>query len=148
MNRRLTAALGILALFCTTLAYAGGDANKKAVATVQGEWKMVRANKGGKSVEDDKVNKTVLHFDGDKVDVVEDGKAKKESATYKIDASAEPWKFDLSPPQGNQTLEGLIKVDGNKMTIILSRPGGTRPTNLKAEITKDLMKLELEKVKK
>jgi uncharacterized protein (TIGR03067 family) len=57
------------------------------------------------------------------------------SGTFKIDASKSPIALDMMPKGGNydgKTLLGIVKVEGDVMTIAFAEPGKDRPAKFES----------------
>jgi uncharacterized protein (TIGR03067 family) len=62
-------------------------------------------------------------------------KAGPTTGTYTIDTSKSPIAIDMKPKGGTydgKTLQGIVKVDGETMTICFSQPGSDRPTKFES----------------
>lgn len=62
-------------------------------------------------------------------------KAVPTSGTFKIDASKSPIALDMMPKGGNydgKTLLGIVKVEGDVMTIAFAEPGKDRPAKFES----------------
>lgn len=60
-----------------------------------------------------------------------DSKAGPVTGTYTIDASKTPITIDMKPKGGTydgKTLLGIVKVDGDTMTVAFAEPGKDRPS--------------------
>ena len=59
------------------------------------------------------------------------------TGTYTIDATKSPITIDMKPKGGNfdgKTLLGIVKVDGDTMTIAFAEPGKDRPTAFESKV--------------
>ncbi len=134
----------------TTLAGGDGDASKKFLASMQGEWNMQKAVKGGKAAGDDeKISKTTLIVKGDHISVREGDGEPREHAKIVIDASKKPIALDIIPEgKAEGKIQGIIALEGDVLKICFSRPGQDRPKAFEsAEGSKDAL-MELKRVKK
>ena len=120
---------------CAVLGYAGAG---KDAPKIVGGWTATSASSGGKKVPDEEVAKINLV-----VTIKEDGKysvtvmgKEVEAGTYKIDAKQKPIHLDLTITEGKdkgQTQLGLLKVEGDVMTVAFSKGGSKdRPKNFES----------------
>ena len=66
----------------------------------------------------------------------EGSKAAVVSGTYTVDAAKTPMAIDMKPSAGrykDKTLPGIVKADGETMTICFAEPGKDRPTAFEAK---------------
>jgi uncharacterized protein (TIGR03067 family) len=105
----------------------------------------VSGEEDGKAIPNDRLEGSVVVFT--ETTVMGSDKAKKEffSATYTLDTSKTPWVIHMtsgSPADKKKdtddkkaaekmSADGLIKVDGERVTIIYALPGGKAPTEFK-----------------
>lgn len=64
-----------------------------------------------------------------------DSKAQPSGGAYTVDASKTPAILDMKPKGGNydgKTLLGIVKVEGDVMTICFAEPGKERPTKFES----------------
>jgi len=62
-------------------------------------------------------------------------KAQPTTGTYTIDTTKTPVAIDMKPKGGTydgKTLQGIVKVDGDTMTIAFAEPGKDRPTKFES----------------
>lgn len=146
-----------VATLVTALAIAGlaaaGDsaADKKALADLQGEWKMVKAESNGKPLPEEKVARTTLVVDGNTM-YFQDGEKKQEEVTITLDVSKKPHAIDITPTRKDaaKAIQGIFRREGDRLTIAFTRRGGERPTEFAAPAggEKIVTVMELERKKK
>jgi len=118
---------------------------KKAVASLEGAYTIVSGERDGKAIPEAEIKGAVVRFTDGKI--VGTDKDRKEffAATYAVDAAKKPWKIDMksiapakaSPggdaPKDGMKASGLIKKEGDTLTIIYALPGGETPTAFKTK---------------
>jgi uncharacterized protein (TIGR03067 family) len=133
MNRLLVGPLLLLGALGPAIA---DDANKaspkeKVLAQLQGQWELQWLEREQKREDSD--GKAVVTIKGDKWMF-----GKREIGVIEIDPATNPMvidirvKKDLAEANKGQTLEGIFKLDGDRLTICVSRSRGEagkeRPT--------------------
>lgn len=149
MKKLLSAA--VLALACgvanaddTKTKPADDKTRPSDTASLNGSYAIVSGEEEGKAIPKERIDGAMIIFT-DKT-VAGTDKEKKEffSATYTLDTSKSPWgitmtnasrgaapaKDDKKPAEAMSST-GLIKVDGDTVTIIYALPGGKTPTEFK-----------------
>lgn len=106
------------------------EAIKKEVDTLKGSWKIVSRVVDGEETPAETIKNRVITFEGAKY-VIRDGETAKYASEFKIDLAHDPKWFDI--PDGDKTMLGIYKIDGNTVTFCLSKPGGPRPTDFTAK---------------
>jgi len=148
-------------LAAAVLAVAGGGAAvvgyRQAVAAeekkpdkeaIQGEWKVTDAKKNGQGPPDkDEVIGQKLTFNGDKL------KFGPFEGEWKLDPSKDPRQIDCTVLEGpenekGKVSQGVYKLNGDKLTLHLSHPGGERPTGFESKEGENCILLTMERVKK
>ena len=115
---------------------------------IQGGWKVTEAKKNGQDPADkDEVVGQVLTFDGDRM------KFGPFAGEWKLDPSKDPRQIDCTVVDGpenekGKVSQGIYKLDGDKLTLHLSHPGGERPTSFESKEGENCILLTLERVKK
>jgi uncharacterized protein (TIGR03067 family) len=117
----------LLSLGLFTLALSATHADNLKDPT-NGKWVVESVMRDGKA-EDGLKGAARVHIGG-KYTITPDGKADI-SGTYNVDLSKTPNAIDMKPASGqfkDKTLQGIVKVDGDTMTIAFAAPGKDRPT--------------------
>jgi uncharacterized protein (TIGR03067 family) len=129
--QKLFATLVCLILCAVTATGGGGKAGKDELK-IEGAWKVTAMWKNGKKDASDweKDGGMVLTFKDGKYTVSAGGKEIGPAQFYKIDAKMKPAHLDfwveLDGKKG-KIIPGLVKVEGDVMTIVNSGPGKERP---------------------
>jgi uncharacterized protein (TIGR03067 family) len=142
--------LPTLAVFAAVCGLASAEDKTKPgdkPPALNGSYTIVSGEENGKPIPKERIDGAIVVFT-DKT-IVGTDKDKKEffSATYTIDSSKTPWvitmtdarrgakpddkKADDKKPAEKQSASGLIKVDGEMVTVIYALPGGKTPTEFK-----------------
>ena len=90
---------------------------------------------GGKKKPSDKITDTFVKFTKDRITVIDSDDKEVYIQTYKLDADAKPCKLMLKAvkPKVAEEVEGLIKMDGDTVTLIYALPGAEAPTEFKTK---------------
>jgi uncharacterized protein (TIGR03067 family) len=114
-------------------AEAGKDeAAKKLIAALQGKWQMTSRIQDGVASEKKLIKYRTMTFEGDKF-TLRDGDKVYGKVAYKINAAKKPAWIDtrfIDPDTGSD--EGIIKVEGDTMTMCLGYGNG-RPDKFESE---------------
>jgi RNA polymerase sigma-70 factor (ECF subfamily) len=123
---------------------AGKEADKKTdKEKLQGRWKLVSGEMGGKAADDLKEGTFV--FKGDKV-VTEKPDGMTHSSDYTIDPTKKPKTIDVTPREGpegekDKTFPGIYELDGDTLKICANGPDMERPTEFKSKEGTQIMLL-------
>jgi uncharacterized protein (TIGR03067 family) len=142
-----------VALFAVTCGLAAADDNKtkpddKAkpadAAALNGTYAITSGEEEGKAVPKERIEGAMIIFTDKTVAGTDKDKKEFFSATYALDTSKSPWAITMTnasrgaapakddkKPAEAMTSAGLIKVDGDTVTIIYALPGGKPPTEFK-----------------
>ena len=139
---KLLAASALLALM--TVSLRAEDDPKKALESLQGEWKVVEFIRNGNA---DKKDATIA-FDGSKMSIAAEKKT--ESMTISLDPKANPPAMDIKVSEGGKdlTIKAIYKLEKDKLSICFALDGKERPKEFKSEKDSKQGLFVLERVKK
>jgi uncharacterized protein (TIGR03067 family) len=108
-------------------------------AAIDGTYTIVSGEEGGKAIPDERIKGAVVKFGGGKVVGTDKDKKQFFAADYTLDTTKKPWVIEMkSTAPKEATASGLVKVDGDTLTLIYALPGGEAPKEFK---TKDKQQL-------
>jgi uncharacterized protein (TIGR03067 family) len=132
-----------LAASLMLLAWVGGttaaDKDTLSPADLVGGYKIVSGEHEGKPEPKDRLKGDTALFTRDTITVTDASKKKAYVATYKLDSSKSPCRITMTstfPREG--VAQGLIKKEGNTVTLIYALPGGAAPTDFKTKEKQNL----------
>jgi uncharacterized protein (TIGR03067 family) len=107
------------------------DAAKKELAKLEGKWSVSTYEREGKTLGAGIARNIKYSFKGDVQTLTGGiGFTGGKEAQIKLDPAKKPAEIDLTPLDGKnkgQTFQGIYKLEGDKLTICVTRPGGGRP---------------------
>jgi uncharacterized protein (TIGR03067 family) len=107
---------------------------KKEAVKLDGTYTIVSGEEDGKAIPDERIKGAVVRFTGDAILGTDKDKKEFFSATYKLDSSKTPWVIDMTSKRPKEaTATGLVKKDGDTLTIIYALPGGDAPKEFKTK---------------
>lgn len=115
----------------------------KAASTLEGGYTLVSGEKDGKVIPPERIKGSIVKFTG-KV-IVGTDKDKKEffASTYTLDTSKKPWVITMKSTSPKEaTAMGIIKKDGDTLTIAYALPGTATPTEFKTKENQHLFVLK------
>lgn len=119
-----------------------------SVARLEGEWKAVKAIRGGRELDAEHLSKVTVTIADGTITIKEPGISEK--ATLVNVAAGKPGTMDLRiDTKGKQaTLEGIFELDGDDLALCLSKlpEKGTRPKGFEAA-AESVSLLRLKRVK-
>lgn len=108
-----------------------GD-EKKATAALEGGYTIVSGEKAGKAIPEAEIKGSIVRFTGDKILGTDKDKKEFFSATYTLDTSKAPWVINMTSKEPKEAkATGLIKKEGDTITIVYALPGGEAPKEFK-----------------
>ncbi|QJW95467.1 TIGR03067 domain-containing protein [Frigoriglobus tundricola] len=121
----------------------GKPDEKKAAAVLAGGYTIVSGEKDGKPIPPERIKGSVVQFVGNQITGTDKDKKEFFSATFTLDASKTPWVIDMTSKSPKEaTATGLIKKEGDTLTIIYSLPGAPAPTEFKTKDKQHLFVLK------
>jgi uncharacterized protein (TIGR03067 family) len=144
MMKRFLATAVVFLVASLVRAEADDKAVKKELKAMQGEWKLVAVEVNGEPIPKDKMLAIsfVLEADGKSTVQTPDGKFQTQST---IDPTRKPKTIDIEYLGGrfkDKKQYGIYKLDGDRMTVVSTGPGGKpedRPSGFKTKGTKAQM---------
>ena len=124
---KATKAIGVF-LIALLLGADGDDANKKDRDLMQGDWACDKMVRDGMALPDDAAQSLFRTVKGDAY-TVHRFREKAGAGTFKLDAGKSPKQIDIVPDGGKAgTIEGIYKVEKDKLVLCIAGPKGKRPT--------------------
>jgi len=149
---RAIIAAGLFALSLTVVSAESPDGKpaqkvdaKKAAASLEGGYTIVSGEKAGKAIPEGEIKGAVVRFTGDKILGTDKDKKEFFSATYTLDTSKTPWLIAMTSKtrDGKEaTATGLIKKEGDTVTVVYALPGGEAPKDFKTREGQQLFVLK------
>ncbi len=106
--------------------------DKPTAKSLEGGYTLVSGEKDGKAIPEERIKGGTVRFTGDKITGTDKDKKEFFAATYTLDTAKKPWVIQMkstSPKEAEAT--GLIKKEGDTITIIYALPGGEAPKEFK-----------------
>ena len=125
-------ALGLLVLLAGSLVSNAEDAVKAELKKLEGTWQLVSAMTDGKAATEDFVAKVQVIIKDGKHSVKIDGETAVKEIPVAVDPSTDPKSTTDTLPDG-QTILGIYKLEGDKLTSCVAKPGQPRPKAFASE---------------
>jgi len=128
--------------------------DKTGPSALDGGYTIVSGERDGKAIPADEFKGAVVRFA--RGTVVGTDKDRKEffAASYTLDTAKKPWKIDMKSiapakpdvsgdaPKDGMTATGLVKKEGNVLTLIYALPGGEAPKEFKTKAKQQMFVLK------
>ena len=136
-----------LGLLVGVFGFSAADDKKDPTA---GKWVVESVTRDGKA--SDALKGAVREHAGGKYTLTpaKDSKAQPTTGTYTLDTTKTPVAIDMMPKGGTydgKTLLGIVKADGDTLTICFAEPGKDRPTKFESAAGSGLVLVTQKKVK-
>ena len=138
---------GLCAALAAVGSVAADDKTKDDKSKLDGTYTIVSGEHGGKALPKEHFEGGIVKFT-DKA-IMGTDKDKKEffAATYTVDTSKTPWEVTMTSKGKEKDAKeekttGLMKADGETVTIIYALPGGKTPTEFKTGENQNLFVLK------
>jgi uncharacterized protein (TIGR03067 family) len=122
------------AVLGTVLAGVGATADDKAAPKLDGGYTLVSGESDGKAIPEEKIKGSVVKFTGNAIVGTDRDKKEFFAATYALDTSKTPTviKMKSTSPKEAETV-GLVKKEGDTVTLIYALPGSPAPSEFKTK---------------
>lgn len=134
------------AALCCGVAFLSAPAagqGKKAEAKLEGAYTVVSGEENGKAVPAEKVKGSVVRFTADMILGADKDKKEFFAAKYTLDAAKTPWviRMTSTAPKEAEAV-GLVKKEGDTVTLIYALPGAPAPTEFKTRDRQNMFVLK------
>ncbi|VTT99658.1 Putative uncharacterized protein OS=Rhodopirellula baltica (strain SH1) GN=RB4470 PE=4 SV=1 [Gemmataceae bacterium] len=123
--------------------------DKKGAKSLEGTYTLVSGEEDGKAVPEERIKGGIVRFTADKITGTDKDKKEFFAANYTLDTTKTPWAIAMkstAPKAGDAP--GLVKKDGDTLTIVYALPGGEAPKEFKAGPKQHLFVLKAAKTEK
>jgi uncharacterized protein (TIGR03067 family) len=122
------------ALFAAALVSSASADDKAGPLKLDGGYTIVSGEEDGKAVPADHIKGSVVLFTADRITGTDRTKKEFFAARYTLDASKNPAVIRMTgtEPKSAPTV-GLVKKDGDTVTLIYALPGAPAPTEFKTQ---------------
>jgi uncharacterized protein (TIGR03067 family) len=123
--------------------------DKRGAKSLEGTYTLVSGEEDGKAIPEERIKGGIVRFTADKITGTDKDKKEFFAATYTLDTTKTPWAIMMkstAPKAGDAP--GLVKKDGDTLTIVYALPGGEAPKELKAGPKQHLFVLKAAKSEK
>lgn len=131
------------------LAGVAATADDKAAPPLAGGYTLVSGESDGKAIPAEKIAGATVRFTADKIVATDKDKKDIYVATYTIDATKTPHVIRMKSevPKSGMEVSGLIKKEGDTVTLIYTVRGGAAPAEFKTRDGQNLFVLKNTKAK-
>lgn len=112
---------------------------------IVGDYTIIAGEEHGKPIPGDRIRGSVVQITPERI--VGTDKDRKEIFTsiYVIDFNVRPWTIQMKSDKPDADSKGLIKKEGDVVTIIYALPGGETPTEFKTKDKQHMFVLQAQK---
>jgi len=122
---------------------AAGQGKKKVEAKLEGSYTVVSGEENGKAVPAEKVKGSVVRFTSDTILGTDKDKKEFFAAKYTLDTAKTPWTIRMTSTAPKEAeAVGLIKKEGDTVTLIYALPGAPAPTEFKTKDRQNMFVLK------
>jgi uncharacterized protein (TIGR03067 family) len=123
---------------------------KAAIGPVDGGYVIISGERGGKPIPESEIKDGIVRFTLGEVVATDKDRMELLAATFTVDASKKPWKITMknAAPRKVTTsgaeetdgtgTTGLVKKEGDTLTLIYALPGGEAPTEFKTKANQQM----------
>jgi len=110
---------------------------------LDGGYTIVSGEEDGKAVPADRIKGAIVRFNGDTITGTDKDKKEFFAAKFTVETDKKPWviKIRSTEPKAADA-SGLIKKEGDTVTLIYAKPGGAMPTEFKTKENQHLFVLK------
>jgi uncharacterized protein (TIGR03067 family) len=143
----------VLSLALVIVAYVAAgqeDKAKEDKQKLQGTWKLISFEIGGKGDDDTKDENRELVIDGDKITVKNEGK-EVEQDRFVLDPTKKPKSIEVTTLTGDEKDKkrlGIYELEGDNLKICIDEKGEARPAEFKTKEGGSQILVTLKRVKK
>jgi uncharacterized protein (TIGR03067 family) len=139
---------GLVALGCVCGAGAAGDAGApETCKKLRGVWKPVRLERGGQTVRNEALPGARFIVEGDRL-CFQVGGDKLLDVRFTLSPGKTPAQIDLvslAGPTRGETVRGIYRLEGKRLTLCWPLGGGERPTRFDSKGGRDWVVLTLQR---
>ena len=139
-----TVPLMVVAVLLLALRAGAGDGKKLTPHDLVGVYQITAGEHAGKAIPAKELQVDRVSFTEEAITVVDKSAKKVYAATYKLDGAKEPAHIHMVSiePKKGQAAEGLIRRQGDTVTVIYALPGGAAPTDFKTQEKQQMFTLQ------
>lgn len=130
-------------------------ANVPKPGELDGVYTIVSGERDGKPIPEAEIKGATVRFTRGMVVATDKDRKEFFAATYTLDTTKKPWKIDMksmmpekadptaAAPREPMTATGLVKKEGETLTLVYALPGGDAPTEFKTKAKQQMFVMKL-----